>query len=169
MRRRTWNGLALTASVLLLAACSTPKSGDSTSYYYSSGARSAAAVEPVTVPPVANNTGGPANVARIVYFDFDSAEIRPEYRDVIAAHAQYLRGNVPSRVLLTGHTDQRGGAEYNLALGQRRAQSVERALTQLGVPAERIESVSYGKEQPASSEQTEHGYQLNRRVEFVYR
>ncbi|MFT4191705.1 MAG: OmpA family protein [Comamonas sp.] len=119
--------------------------------------------------PLGSNASGPVNVPRIVYFDYDRAEIRPQDREVIAAHARYLRDHPSSHVLVTGHTDPRGGAEYNLALGQRRAQNVERALTQLGVPAERIESVSYGEEQLASSEPTEAGYQLNRRAEFVYR
>ncbi|ROR21431.1 peptidoglycan-associated lipoprotein [Comamonas sp. BIGb0124] len=165
--------LALIAAAMVLVGCaSKPQDGqDSTAYYYSSGKRapSSAAVTPVTVPPANTGTGGPANVARIIYFDFDSAEIRPEYRSVVEAHGNYLRSNPRSQVLLTGHTDPRGGAEYNLALGQRRAQSVERALTQQGVSNDRLEAVSYGKERPASTEATESGYQLNRRVELVYR
>ena len=73
------------------------------------------------------------------------------------------------RARLEGHTDSRGGREYNLALGQRRAEAVQRALTQLGVPAERLEAISWGMEKPASLANTEEGYQLNRRAEFSYR
>jgi len=87
----------------------------------------------------------------------------------VEAHASYLRNRPQSKVVIEGHTDQRGGREYNLALGQRRADSVQRALTQLGVPAERIEAISWGLEKPASLETTEEGYQLNRRAEFSYR
>jgi peptidoglycan-associated lipoprotein len=105
-------------------------------------------VEPPLPPPVQN---GPAGVSKIVYFDFDKYNIRPQDREIVEAHASYMRNRTSSRVVIEGNTDQRGGREYNLALGQRRADSVQRALTQLGVPAERIEAISWGTEKPAST------------------
>lgn len=170
MQTTTWR-LAIATAALLLAGCAAqPKSGqDSTAYYYSSGSRAASTVAPVAITRAPQDLSGPANVARMVYFDFDSSTVRAADQGIVEAHGSYLRSHPQSRVLLTGHTDQRGGAEYNLALGQRRALSVERALTQLGVSADRIEAVSYGKERPASTVLSEAGYQLNRRVEFVYR
>lgn len=163
--------LAIAALAAGLAACgSAPKDGHHNTHHYFSNKNAPAApvarVEPPPAPPVQN---GPVGVARIVYFDFDKYNIRPQDRQIVEAHASYLRNRPTSRVVIEGHTDARGGREYNLALGQRRAESVQRALTQLGVPAERIEAISWGIEKPASNETTEEGYQLNRRAEFSYR
>ena len=136
-------------------------------YYYSNKAASAVPkVEPAPPPAVQN---GPEGVSKIVYFDFDKYNIKSEYVKIVEAHASYMRNRTSSRVVIEGNTDQRGGREYNLALGQRRADAVQRALTQLGVPAERIEAISWGTEKPASLATTEEGYQLNRRAEFSYR
>ncbi|QRF56965.1 peptidoglycan-associated lipoprotein Pal [Variovorax sp. UC122_21] len=161
--------LAIAALGASLVACGTgPKQGrdDATYYYSNKGASAVAKVEPPPPPPVQN---GPAGVSKIVYFDFDRYDIKPEYRNIVEAHASFLRNRPTSRVVLEGHTDSRGGREYNLALGQRRAEAVQRALTQLGVPAERLEAISWGMEKPASLANTEEGYQLNRRAEFSYR
>ncbi len=160
--------VALGAALAVLAGCAAPKSGrDDVTYYYSNKATSAVPkVEPPPPPPPQN---GPVGVPKIVYFDFDKYNIRPQDRQIVEAHASYLRNRTTSRVVIEGNTDQRGGREYNLALGQRRAESVQRALTQLGVPAERIEAISWGTEKPASLQLTEEGYQLNRRAEFSYR
>jgi peptidoglycan-associated lipoprotein len=161
--------LAIAALGASLVACGTgPKQGrdDATYYYSNKGASAVAKVEPPPPPPVQN---GPAGVSKIVYFDFDKYDIKPEYRNIVEAHASFLRNRPTSRVVLEGHTDSRGGREYNLALGQRRAEAVQRALTQLGVPAERLEAISWGMEKPASLANTEEGYQLNRRAEFSYR
>src|SRR5690606_37713792 len=129
-------------------------------------ASNVASVQAAPPPPMQN---GPVGVPRIVYFDFDKYNIRPQDRSVVEAHASYMRNRPTSRVVIEGHTDSRGGREYNLALGQRRSEAVQRALTQLGVPAERIEAISWGIEKPASLDNTEEGYQLNRRAEFSYR
>ena len=160
---------AIAALAASLAACgSAPKDGREDAKYYFSNKNTPAPVVRVEPPP-APVQNGPAGVARIVYFDFDKYNIRPQDRSIVEAHASYLRNRPSSRVVIEGHTDARGGREYNLALGQRRAESVQRALTQLGVPAERIEAISWGIEKPASLETTEEGYQLNRRAEFSYR
>jgi peptidoglycan-associated lipoprotein len=104
---------------------------------------------------------------RIIYFDFDNAEIRPEYRDVIAAHARRLAGNSTLRIRLEGHTDERGSREYNIGLGERRAQAVRRALMLLGVGEGQIATVSYGEERPAVQGSDEAAWAKNRRVEIA--
>ncbi|MGJ7614890.1 MULTISPECIES: peptidoglycan-associated lipoprotein Pal [unclassified Variovorax] len=166
--KKNFQALAIVALGAALVGCVAPKSGrDDATYYYSNKAKSAVAkVEPAPPPPAQN---GPAGVSKIVYFDFDKYNIRPQDRQIVEAHASYMRNRSASRVVIEGNTDQRGGREYNLALGQRRAESVQRALTQLGVPAERVEAISWGTEKPASLATTEEGYQLNRRAEFSYR
>jgi peptidoglycan-associated lipoprotein len=110
----------------------------------------------------------PAGVARLIYFDFDSAEIRPEFIAVIAAHAHALAANASIRVRLEGHTDERGSPEYNIGLGERRAQSVRRALLLQGVGEAQVATVSYGNQRPAVAGQGEEAWAKNRRVEFVY-
>jgi len=122
--------------------------------------------------PGAEGTGGEAASAvtaaeRIVYFDYDSSEIRPEYADRIAAQARRLVASPGLRVRLEGHTDERGSREYNIALGERRAQAVRRALLLQGVAEGQIVTVSYGEERPAVEGSDEAAYEKNRRVEFV--
>jgi peptidoglycan-associated lipoprotein len=105
---------------------------------------------------------------RIIYFDFDSSDIRNEYVDVIAAHGRYLAGNATVRVRLEGHTDERGSREYNLGLGERRSQTVKRALMLQGVQESQIATVSYGEERPAAAGSDDNAWSKNRRVEIVY-
>jgi len=106
---------------------------------------------------------------RIVYFDYDSSAIRPEFQAAIEAHARFIKADKNRKVSLEGHTDERGGREYNLALGQRRAEAVRRALTVLGVSDNQLEAVSFGKEKPAVAGSTEAAMEKNRRVEISYR
>ena len=103
----------------------------------------------------------------VVYFDYDSSEIKPEYDAVVAAHASYLSQYPNARVRLEGHTDERGSREYNIGLGERRAQTVRRALMLQGVPESRIATVSYGEERPAVEGADERAYAQNRRVEIA--
>lgn len=105
---------------------------------------------------------------RVIYFDFDNAEIRPEFRDVVAAHARYLGRNSGARVRLEGHADERGSREYNIGLGERRAQSVRRALMLQGSGDGQLVTVSYGEERPAAVGSDEASWAKNRRVELVY-
>jgi peptidoglycan-associated lipoprotein len=107
--------------------------------------------------------------ARIIYFEFDSFVIRPEYQAMIETHARNLKVNKNQRISIEGHTDERGGREYNLALGQKRADSVRKALSLLGVPDAQMESVSFGKEKPAITGDTEVAMEKNRRAEMVIR
>jgi peptidoglycan-associated lipoprotein len=104
----------------------------------------------------------------IVYFDYDRAEIRSEYVPVVAAHAKYLNGNAARKVRLEGHSDERGSREYNIGLGERRAQAVRRALMLQGVTDTQITTVSYGEERPAVAGSDDTAYSRNRRVELVY-
>ena len=110
---------------------------------------------------------GPAG-EHIVYFDYDSFVLRAEARPIIENHARFLMANKQSKANLEGHTDERGGREYNLALGQKRAEAVRRALTQLGVSDAQVEAVSFGKEKPAAMGQDEAAFAKNRRVEIRY-
>lgn len=105
---------------------------------------------------------------RVIYFDFDSSEIRSEYVDVIAAHGRFLAANPAVRVRLEGHTDERGSREYNIGLAERRAQTVRRALVLQGVQESQVSTVSYGEERPAAAGSDERAWALNRRVEIVY-
>jgi peptidoglycan-associated lipoprotein len=111
---------------------------------------------------------GPVGVARIVYFDYDSFVVRAEARSVLDSHARFLQANRQRKANLEGHTDERGGREYNLALGQKRAEAVRQALSLLGVSDSQMEAVSYGKEKPAAQGSTEADLAQNRRVEIRY-
>lgn len=106
---------------------------------------------------------------RIVYFDFDSFVIRPDARPIIEAHGRRLRADAKLHVALEGHTDDRGGREYNLGLGQKRADAVRKALSLMGVADSQMEAVSFGKEKPAVPGTSEAAMQENRRVEISYR
>jgi peptidoglycan-associated lipoprotein len=105
---------------------------------------------------------------RVVYFDFDSSEIKGAGTDVVGAHAKFLAANPATRVRLEGHTDERGSREYNIGLGERRAQSVRRALLLQGAADVQISTVSYGEERPAVPGHDEAAWAKNRRVEIVY-
>ncbi len=112
--------------------------------------------------------GGELLSKRIVYFDFDRADIRADSQSVVAAHAQYLSKNPSQKVRLEGHADERGSREYNIGLGERRGQAVRRALLLQGVAEAQLSTVSYGEERPAVAGSDEQAYALNRRVEIVY-
>ncbi|WP_297656227.1 peptidoglycan-associated lipoprotein Pal [Hydrogenophaga sp.] len=111
----------------------------------------------------------PDSVGRIVFFDYDSFEVKAEYASTLEANARYLNANRSRRVNLEGHTDERGGREYNLALGQKRAEAVRRALSLLGVTDAQMEAVSFGEEKPAQVGFDEAAFSKNRRVELTYR
>ena len=104
----------------------------------------------------------------VVYFDYDRAEIKPEFVPVITASSKYLNGAQTRKVRLEGHSDERGSREYNIGLGERRAQSVRRALMLQGVRESQITTVSYGEERPSVQGSDESAYSKNRRVELSY-
>lgn len=107
-------------------------------------------------------------LAMVVYFDFDEAELRAEYGDLLAQHASRLADNPNLNVRLEGHADERGSREYNIGLGERRSQSVRRMLLIQGARADQISTVSFGEERPAALGSDEEAYALNRRVEIKY-
>ncbi len=174
---------ALSLAALVLAGCSSPVKLDDKGAPVESrtpspvgatagqGAGSGAGAGAVGQSQVAsvdlgkNDASAPA-MDRLVYFDFDSYVVKPEYRPLIDAHAKRLVGNRNLKVVVEGHTDERGGREYNLALGQRRAEAVQRSLTLLGVNEGQVEAVSFGKERPAVAGSTEEAWAKNRRAEL---
>ena len=127
------------------------------------------AVTPVDAVARPGDSMGPANVERIVYFDYDSYAIKPQFQNLIESHASFLKAGGTRHVVVEGHTDERGGREYNLALGQRRAEAVRRSLGLLGINDNQIEAVSFGKEKPAATGSDEAAWAQNRRAEIAYR
>ncbi|MCY7371142.1 MAG: peptidoglycan-associated lipoprotein Pal [Polaromonas sp.] len=133
------------------------------------GGVGSSSVAPVQIAPADTSPAGPANVAKVIYFDYDSFAIKPEFQSAIDAHARFLIATKTRRVAIEGHTDERGGREYNLALGQKRAEAVRRALGLLGVGDAQVEAVSFGKEKPSASGADEAAFAKNRRAELSYR
>ena len=127
------------------------------------------AVAPVEIRSADSTGAGPAGVARVIYFDYDSFTVRSEFQSAVDSHSRFLTSNKARKIAIEGHTDERGGREYNLALGQKRAEAVRRSMTLLGVAESQIEAVSLGKEKPAQTGSTEEAYARNRRAEVNYR
>ena len=183
MKRTISLGLVAIAFAVLLAACGSKVRLDEAPVENRTGV----AVVPPTTPstnnndiagrPVApveitaNNLGvaGPVGVAKIIYFDYDSFTIKPEFQSAVEGHAKYMSANKARKLAIEGHTDERGGREYNLALGQKRAEAVRRALGLLGVTDAQVEAVSFGKEKPAATGTDEASLAKNRRAELTYR
>jgi len=105
---------------------------------------------------------------QLIYFDFNASTIKDEYRDLITWHGRYLASNQDMKVRLEGHTDERGSREYNIALGDRRAQAVSRMLMFQGATKKQIEVISYGEEKPIAFDHNEESWSQNRRVQLVY-
>ena len=170
IKRSLWI-LALTAA---LAACSSgvklndvPVEDKAASANDSNSNAAQSTVAPVVSSNASVQGVAPAGI-NVVYFDYDSFTLKPEARAVLERNAAHLQANKKFKVQLEGHTDERGGREYNLALGQKRAETVRRALTLLGVSDAQVEAVSFGKEKPAAAGADEAAYAKNRRVEIKY-
>jgi len=134
-----------------------------------------ATVNPVTIDGVDDGTqidpdsiAGRAPKERVIFFDFNKSEIRPEYLDIITQHGRYLAQNPTGRARLEGHTDERGSREYNIALGEARAKTIARMLQLQGVSSAQLRSVSYGEELPVDPAHTEAAWDKNRRVNIIY-
>ena len=180
MNRSTFFAIPVLAFAALLAACGSNvklddvpvenRTGASVSTPSSSTSTSAATgVAPVEIAGSNSGAAGPAGVGKVIYFDYDSFTIKPEFQAVIEAHARYMAGNKTRKLAVEGHTDDRGGREYNLALGQKRAEAVRRAMGLLGVTDAQVEAVSFGKEKPAVAGADEAAFAKNRRAELTYR
>jgi peptidoglycan-associated lipoprotein len=155
--------LPLVWLVLLASACSSVKLDDSNAVA-TVNAGGSSGYDPISDPK--SSVYG----KRSIYFEFDSYTIDPKYAPLIAAHAGYLKTFQKQKafVIIQGNTDDRGTAEYNLALGQRRSEAVKKALMNQGVSESQLEAVSFGKEKPANPAQTEAAFKENRRADFVY-
>ena len=174
--------LSVAALCVVLAACGSSVKLDSPTVEDRTGTAVGAATNS-GVQSTAGATSGVAKVdlsgssqdaflksaTRLVFFDYDSYVIRSEFQPVVEAHAKFLKANPTRKIALEGHTDERGGREYNLALGQKRAEAVRRALSILGVSDAQMEAVSFGKEKPAAQGSSEEAMAQNRRVEISYR
>lgn len=172
------SGVLACAGSLLLAACTStpiaenpagPGSASSLPSQQAGTAPAQSSVSSVRADTPAPDAAGPTGAARILYFDYDSAVIRPEFQPVIDAHARWLAARPDRRLVIAGHTDERGGREYNLALGQQRAEAVRRALQLLGARAAQVETISWGEEKPAVEAPQEAAWARNRRAELAYR
>ncbi len=133
----------------------------------STGALASSGVAPVDLTK-SGSTAAMQQGPRVVYFDYDSFVIKPEFQGLIENHARVLKAEPSRRAMIEGHTDETGGREYNLALGQKRAEAVRRALGLLGVVDAQVEAVSYGKEKPAVQGSDEATMARNRRAEILY-
>lgn len=164
------HALLIAMAAIFVAGCSSTKlAEDSTAKVAPAAVETNTAVAPVVINQGHPSAEGPKQTSHVIFFDYDSFLIKAEAKPIIERHAQYLRANPQRKVQLEGHTDERGGREYNLALGQKRADSVQRALTLLGASPSQIEAVSFGKEKPAAQGDTEQAWAKNRRAEFIYR
>lgn len=175
------NGVLLVAALAVLSGCGTMGTRDADTGEASIEDRGAAADTSGTEGAESRGLGSADDLRgmalddpdsplsnRTVYFEFDSSEVTAEDREVIDLHARYLAANPQQRVVLEGHADERGSREYNIGLGDRRAQSVRRLMEFQGVSPDQIRTVSYGEEKPAVEGHDEQAWSRNRRVEIVY-
>jgi peptidoglycan-associated lipoprotein len=172
--------VAVATAIGTLAACSSTKldtpvpvesrTGGTVGGAGTGGANTAGASQSKVTPVDLNkDAAGASGVGRIVYFDFDSFALKDEYRPTVESFAKALAADRKKRLAVEGHTDERGGREYNLALGQKRAEVVARSLTLLGATEAQVEAVSFGKERPAVQGSDEAAWAKNRRAELNYK
>ncbi len=162
------------ASAALLAACSSPvKLADPVKIEERTPEKTTSAMTP-TVATVTTASVDPLNdpqgilAKRSVYFDYDSYIVKDEFKALVEAHAKYLNNNKTRKIVVQGNADERGGREYNLALGQKRAEAVRKSLASLGVSESQVEAVSFGKEKPKAMGSDEASWAENRRSDIVY-
>ena len=171
---RHFHKVALIASAALLTACSSPTKLNETPVVEKSPTPVAQPADPRDVRPVETGSVDPLNdpkgvlANRSVYFDYDSFVVREDGKPVVANHSGYLTKNQGRKVLIQGNTDERGGTEYNLALGQKRAEAVRRSMSSLGVSENQMEAVSLGEEKPKATGSDEAAWAENRRADIVY-
>ncbi len=159
--RRVASLALLGATALILAACSSVKLDDVNGDSGSGGSGGNFASQPW------NDPKSPL-YERSVYFDFNEYTVQTKYQKTLSAHASYLKANPKQKVIIQGNTDERGTAEYNLALGQRRSDAVRKSLNLMGVSDDQMEAVSFGKEKPKAEGDNEAAWAENRRADIVY-
>jgi peptidoglycan-associated lipoprotein len=173
MRQLSTSALLLSAA-MLMAACSSTKldqapiedRAGTTANTSAQDSRSVNTVTAGSVDPLNDPKGVLAQ--RSVYFDYDSYVVKPEAQPIVEAHAKYLASHKDRKVVIQGNTDERGGREYNLALGQKRAEAVRKSMALLGVSDSQMEAVSFGKEKPKATGSDEASWAENRRADIVY-
>jgi len=158
--RRAATLTLLGATALLLAACSSVKLDDVNGDSANSGSGNFGS-QPW------NDPQSPL-YQRSVYFDFNEYTVQTKYQKTLSAHASYLKANAKQKVIIQGNTDERGTAEYNLALGQRRSDALRKSLNLMGVSDDQMEAVSFGKEKPKAEGDNEAAWAENRRADIVY-
>jgi peptidoglycan-associated lipoprotein len=170
---RPFPSLALVvSSAVLLAACSSvkldekPPVEEKTATPVAKDTRTVETVDTKSVDPLNDPKGELAK--RSVYFDYDSYVVKDEFKPLVAAHGKYLGAHKERKIIIQGNTDERGGSEYNLALGQKRAEAVRKSLSLVGVPESQMEAVSLGKEKPKAQGHDEASWAENRRADIVY-
>ncbi|HEU4851846.1 MAG TPA: peptidoglycan-associated lipoprotein Pal [Telluria sp.] len=164
----------LIATAAVVSACSSPEVKLDETPVVEKPVAQAPVTDTRDVKPVETGSTDPLDdpkgvlAKRSVYFDFDSYVVREDGRDVVANHSAYLTKNTGRKILIQGNTDERGGTEYNLALGQKRAEAVRRSMAALGVAESQMEAVSLGEEKPKAVGSTEEAWAENRRADIVY-
>lgn len=158
----SWKLLAAVASAAVIMTGCSSVSLDKNNTAGTEQSASASSTDPFSDPnnPLSH---------RSIYFAFDSYDVQPEYTPIVEAHAKWMIEHPDAKVVVQGNTDNRGGREYNLALGQKRSEAVKQRLVLLGVPSDRIESVSFGEEKPVATGNTPEAYAQNRRADIVYK
>lgn len=173
MRSISISTLVITCTLLLAACSSTVPLESKVPVEERTGSTPGTAADARTVGTVTTTTD-PLNdpkgilAQRSIYFDLDSYIVKDEFKPVLEAHAKYLNANKTRKIVIQGNTDERGGREYNLALGQKRAEAVRKAMALLGVPDAQMEAVSFGKEKPKAMGSDESAYAENRRADIAY-
>lgn len=163
--------ITILSGTILLAACSTPvKVAENTAPPAAKAPVQDQRAVNTVVTPTVDPLNDPNNILfkRSVYFDFDRYVVKNEYNSLVEAHAKYLAHNAAKKIVIQGNTDERGGREYNLALGQKRAEAVRKAMALLGAPDSQMEAVSFGKEKPKATGSNEAAWAENRRADIVY-
>ena len=173
MKTRRSRAALAAAALFLVAGCA---SQSTTPEQAAPQAAAQPAAQPSATPPASAPAASPAPrdprdgyAKRSVYYEFDGYDVKAEYRPLVEAHAQFLKQNPSARITIEGNCDERGSREYNVALGQRRAESVMKMMTLLGVRDGQIESVSFGKEKPRVAGNSEAAWAENRRSDFAYK
>ncbi|HEX7635909.1 MAG TPA: peptidoglycan-associated lipoprotein Pal [Noviherbaspirillum sp.] len=162
---------AVLSSICLLAACGTTTKLETPAV---NDKQPVAQTDSHTMGTVDSRTTDPLNdpksalAKRSVYFDYDTYTVKDEYKPVVTTHADYLSHHKDRKIVIQGNTDERGSSEYNLALGQKRAEAVRKSLMAMGVAGEQMEAISFGKEKPKATGSSETAWAENRRADIVY-